>query len=154
MFFRYLEREQNKTLMKNFKTILIVTLILDVLQYIPLIIAKTGGAMQEQMISDLGIEGLADSAAGMQVLDVMLYIFGFIMAGTIAAVVYSLTLKSLEGLKAATFVLFIIHLFWTLPDFVTLLSGGSQHPPIIFMVLTLIPIIGLFYVSRNGIVKS
>jgi hypothetical protein len=53
------------------------------------------------------------------------------MAGTIAAVVYSLTLKTLEGLKAATFVLFIIHLFWTLPDFVTLLSGGSQHPPII-----------------------
>ena len=143
-----------KTLMKNFKTILIVTLILDVLQYIPLIIAKTGGAMQEQMISDLAIEGLAESTAGMAVLDVMLYVFGFIMAGTIAAVIYSLTIKTLEGLKAAAFVLFIIHLFWTLPDFVTLLSGGSQHPPLIFMILTLLPIIGLFYVSRNGELKS
>lgn len=140
--------------MKNFKTILIVTLILDVLQYIPLIIAKTGGSMQEQMISDMGIEGLAESTAGMAVLDVMMYIFGFIMAGTIAAVIYSLTLKTLEGLKAATFVLFVIHLFWTLPDFITLLSGGSQHPPLLFMILTLLPIIGLFYVSRNGELKS
>ena len=69
--------------------------------------------MQEQMISDLGIEGLAESTAGMAVLDVMMYIFGFIMAGTIAAVIYSLTLKTLEGLKAATFVLFVIH---TLPS--------------------------------------
>ena len=143
-----------KTLMKNFKTILIVTLIVDVLQYIPLIIAKAGGAMQEQMISDMDIEGLAESTAGMQVLDIMLYIFGFIMAGTIVAVIYSLTLKTLEGLKAATFVLFVIHLFWTLPDFITLLSGGSQHPPLLFMILTLIPIIGLFYVSRNGELKS
>ena len=143
-----------KTLMKNFKTILIVTLIVDVLQYIPLIIAKAGGAMQEKMISDMDIEGLAESTAGMQVLDIMLYIFGFIMAGTIVAVIYSLTLKTLEGLKAATFVLFVIHLFWTLPDFVTLLSGGAQHPPVVFMILTLIPIIGLFYVSRNGILKS
>ena len=85
-----------KTLMKNFKTILIVTLIVDVLQYIPLIIAKAGGAMQEKMISDMDIEGLAESAAGMQVLDIMLYIFGFIMAGTIVAVIYSLTLKSIQ----------------------------------------------------------
>ena len=47
--------------MKNFKTILIVTLILDVIQFIPLVLAKMGGEMKNQMISDFNIEGLASS---------------------------------------------------------------------------------------------
>ena len=139
--------------MKNFKTILIVTLILDIIQFIPLVLAKMGGEMKNQMISDFNIEGLSSSAPAIEVLDMMLYIFGFIWLGTLISVLYSLKLKSLEGLKAATFILFIIHLFWTLPDFVTLLSGGSAHPPIIIMILTLIPVIGLFYVSQKGELK-
>ena len=84
----------------------------------------------------------------------MLYIFGFIYLGTVLSVVYSLKLKTLEGLKSATFILFIVHLLWTLPDFVTLLSGGSAHPPIIIMILTLIPVIGLYYVSQKGELKA
>ena len=116
--------------MRNFKTILIVTLILDVIQFIPLVLAKIGGEMKNQMISDFNIEGLSSSAPAIEVLDMMLYIFGFIWFGTLISVLYSLKLKTLEGLKSATFILFIVHLFWTLPDFVTLLSGGSAHPPI------------------------
>ena len=103
--------------MKNFKTILIVTLILDVLQYIPLIIAQTGGSMQEQMISDMGIEGLAESTAGMAVLDVMMYIFGFIIYNNCSSDLL-INSKNSRGTKAATFILFVIHLFWTLPDFI------------------------------------
>jgi len=140
--------------MKNFKTILIVTLILDVIQFIPLVLAKMGGEMKNQMISDFNIEGLADSAPALEVLDIMLYIFGFIYLGTVIAVMYTLGLKTFEALKSATFILFIVHLFWTLPDFVTLLSGGSSHPPIIIMVLTLIPVIGLLYVSQKGEIKA
>lgn len=140
--------------MKNFKTILIVTLLLDVIQFIPLVLAKMGGEMKNQMISDFNIEGLADSAPALEVLDIMLYIFGFIYLGTVIAVMYTLGLKTLEALKSATFILFIVHLFWTLPDFVTLLSGGSSHPPIIIMVLTLIPVIGLLYVSQKGEIKA
>lgn len=140
--------------MKNFKTILIVTLILDVIQFIPLVLAKMGGEMKNQMISDFNIEGLADSAPALEVLDIMLYIFGFIYLGTVIAVMYALGLKTLEALKSATFILFIVHLFWTLPDFVTLFSGGSAHPPIIIMVLTLIPVIGLLYVSQKGEIKA
>jgi len=140
--------------MKNFKTILIVTLILDIIQFIPLVLAKMGGEMKNQMISDFNIEGLSSSAPAIEVLDMMLYIFGFIWLGTLISVLYSLKLKTVEGLKSATFILFIVHLFWTLPDFVTLLSGGSAHPPIIIMILTLIPVIGLFYVSQNGEVKN
>ena len=139
--------------MKNFKTILIVTLILDVIQFIPLVLAKMGGEMKNQMISDFNIEGLASSAPALEVLDIMLYIFGFIYLGTVLSVIYTLRLKTLEGLKSATFVLFIVHLFWTLPDFVNLLSGSSAHPPIIIMVLTLIPVIGLCYVSQKGELK-
>ena len=139
--------------MKNFKIILIVTLILDVIQFIPLVLAKMGGEMKNQMISDFNIEGLANSAPALEVLDMMLYIFGFIYLGTVLSVIYTLRLKTLEGLKSATFVLFIVHLFWTLPDFVNLLSGSSAHPPIIIMVLTLIPVIGLCYVSQKGELK-
>ena len=140
--------------MKNFKIILIVTLILDVIQFIPLVLAEMGGEMKNQMISDFNIEGLADSAPALEVLDIMLYIFGFIYLGTVLSVIYTLRLKTLEGLKSATFVLFIVHLFWTLPDFVNLLSGSSAHPPIIIMILTLIPVIGLCYVSQKGELKS
>ena len=82
-----------------------------------------------------------------------LYIWVYLV-GTLISVLYSLKLKTLEGLKSATFILFIVHLFWTLPDFVTLLSGGSAHPPIIIMILTLIPVIGLCYVSQKGELKS
>ena len=64
--------------MKNFKIILIVTLILDIIQFIPLALAKMGGEMKNQMISDFNIEGLANSAPALEVLDIMLYIFGFI----------------------------------------------------------------------------
>jgi hypothetical protein len=39
-------------------------------------------------------------------------------------------------------------------DFITLISGGSTHPPIVIMLLTLIPVIGLYYVSQKGELKS
>ena len=140
--------------MKNFKIILIVTLILDLIQFIPLVLAKMGGEMKDQMIADFDIEGLANSAPALEVMDLMLYIFGFIFLGTILSVIYSLRLKTLDGLKSATFVLFIVHLFWTLPDLVTLISGGSAHPPYVIMILTLIPVVGLYYVSQKGELKS
>jgi hypothetical protein len=113
-----------------------------------------GGEMKNQMISDFNIEGLASSPPALEVLDIMLYIFGFIYLGTVISVLYTLKLKTLEGLKSSTFILFIVHLFWTLPDFVTLLSGGSAHPPIVIMILTLIPVVGLYYVSQKGELKS
>ena len=140
--------------MKNFRIVLIVTLILDIIQFIPLVLAQMGGEMKKQMISDLNIDGLTDSVPGLEVLDMMLYILGFIYLGNLLSVVYTLRLKTLESLKSATFVLFIVHLFWTLPDFVSLLGGSSAHPPIIIMVLTLIPVIGLYYVSQKGELKS
>ena len=140
--------------MKNFRTILIVTLILDVIQVIPLFIAKAGSAMKDQMISDFNIDGLAESAPALEVMDIMLHIFGYVFLGLVISVIYSLRLKTKEALKSATFILFIVHLFLTLPYFVTLIQGGSAHPPLIIMVLTLIPVVGLFYVSQNGELKS
>lgn len=140
--------------MKNFRTILIVTLILDIIQFIPLVLAKMGGEMKVQMINDFNIEGLSSSAPALEVLDLMLYIFGFIYLGTVISVIYALRLKTIEGLKSATFILFLVHLFWTLPDFVTLISGGSAHPPIVIMILTIIPLVGLYYVSQKGELKS
>ena len=136
--------------MKNFKTILLVTLILDVLQSIPIFLAVMGGEIKNQFISDFNIEGLASSSQGIAVLDLMLYVFAFIFLGVILSVIYTIRLKTLDGLKSACFVLFIIHLFWTLPDFITLISGGSAHPPIIIMIISIIPVVGLYYVSQKG----
>ena len=139
--------------MKNFKTILIVTLILDVIQFLPIALVSLGGEMKNQLISDFKIEGLANSAPALEVLEIMFYVFGFIYLGTVLSVLYTLRLKTLDSLKSATFILFIVHLFWTLPDFITLASGGSTHPPIIIMLLTLIPVVGLYYVSQKGELK-
>ena len=63
-------------------------------------------------------------------------------------------LKNVESLKTATFLLFITHLFWTLPDIVHFATGGSLHPPIPVMVLSLVGIGILFYASQKGEVAS
>ena len=136
--------------MKKFKTILIVTLILDILQTIPLIMVKMGGEMKDEMIASMGIDGLSDSAPGIFLLETMMFVFTFIMVGTLVSIFYTLRLKNVESLKTASFLLFISHLFWTMPDFINLASGSPSHPPILFMVISLIPVIGLFYVSRKG----
>ena len=72
----------------------------------------------------------------------------------------SLKLPNLQGVHARVeslsgpFDLICSRAFASLPDFVTLLSGGSAHPPIIIMILTLIPVVGLYYVSQKGELKS
>ena len=100
------------------------------------------------------IDGLAESDRALEVMDIMLHIFGYVFLGFVISVIYSLRLKTKKALKSATFILFIVHLFWTLPDFVTLIQGVSAHPPIIIMVFTLIPVVGLFFVSQKGELKS
>jgi hypothetical protein len=136
--------------MKNFRTILVVTLILDILQSIPLFLAMSGGEMKEMMIADMGIEGLSENVGAMAILDAMLFVFAFIMAGYLAATIFALSLKELGSLKAAAFILAILHSAWTLPDFISLLTGSNAHPPLPLMILSLLPIIGLIYVSKNG----
>jgi hypothetical protein len=140
--------------MKNFKNILVLTLILDLLQSFPLLLAMSGGEMKEMMIADMGVEGLAKNAGAIAILDTMLFVFAFIMLGYLAATIYALTLKELSSLKAATFLLGILHVAWTLPDFISLLMGSSAHAPIPLMIVSLLPIIGLFYVARNGKLKT
>ena len=140
--------------MKNFRNILILTLILDLVQSIPLFLAMSGGEMKEMMIADMGIEGLAQNAGAIALLDTMLFVFAFIMAGYLASTIYAMRLKELSSLKTATFLLGILHLAWTLPDFISLTTGSSAHPPIPLMIISLLPIIGLFYVSKNGELKT
>lgn len=139
--------------MKNFRNILILTLILDLVQSIPLFLAMSGGEMKEMMIADMGVEGLAENAGAIAILDTMLFVFAFIMAGYLASTIYAMRLKELSSLKTATFLLGIIHLAWTLPDFISSIMGSSAHPPIPLMIVSLLPIIGLFYVAKNGELK-
>jgi hypothetical protein len=66
---------------------LVVTLIIDLIQFIPLVLVKLGGDIKNQIIIDFNIKGLASSAPALEVLDIMFYIFGFIYLGTILSVV-------------------------------------------------------------------
>ena len=150
----YLPIKTKTIQMKNFKTLLIVTLIIDVLQFAPLILFKVGGEMKSMMIEDIGIDGLAGNAAAMSIMDTMMTVFGFIGLGVLCSIVYTMRLKNVESLKTATFLLFITHLFWTLPDVVHLAMGSSLHPPIPVMVISLIGIGILFYASQKGEVAS
>tara|TARA_Y100000385_G_scaffold242294_1_gene259200 strand:+ start:1957 stop:2538 length:582 start_codon:yes stop_codon:yes gene_type:complete len=150
----YLEIKTKTIQMKNFKTLLIVSLIIDVLQFAPLILFKMGGEMKTMMIEDMGITGLAGNAVAMNIIDTMMTVFGFIGIGIICSIVYALRLKSEESLKTATFLLFITHLFWTLPDVVQLTMGGSFHPPIPVMIMSFVGIGILFYASQKGEVVS
>ena len=115
----------------------------------------SGGEMKEMMIADMGVEGLAENTGAIAILDTMLFVFAFIMVGYLASTIYALTLKELSSLKTATFILVpILHLAWTLPDFISLSTGSNAHPPIPLMIVSLLPIIGLFYVSKNGQLKT
>ena len=107
----YLPIKTKTIQMKNFKTLLMVTLIIDVLQFAPLILFKVGGEMKTMMIEDIGIDGLAGNAAAMSIMDTMMTVFGFIGLGVLCSIVYTMRLKSVESLKTATFLLFITHLF-------------------------------------------
>ena len=140
--------------MKNFRNILILTLILDLVQSIPLFLAMSGGEMKEMMIADMGIEGLEENTGAIAVLDTTLFIFAFIMLGTLASTIYTMRLKELGSLKTATFLLGIFHLAWTLPDFVNLITGANGHAPIPLMIASLLPVVGLFFVSKNGELKT
>tara|TARA_B100001093_G_scaffold520527_1_gene617803 strand:+ start:5975 stop:6397 length:423 start_codon:yes stop_codon:yes gene_type:complete len=136
--------------MKKIKTLLIITLIFDLLQFIPLILIKISDDFKGEMIGDFKIEGLMSSQPALEVLDIMFSVIGFISLGIVLSVIYTMRLKHIEALKAACFILFIVHLFWTLPDFITLISGGSTHPPIPVMIISLIPVLSLLYASKYG----
>ena len=140
--------------MKNFKTIFIITLVLDIVQFIPLFLALSGGEMKAFLVADIGVDGLAESAPGMAVLDMMLFVFAFIALGYLLSIIYALRLTNIDSKKTAAILLGIFHLTWALPDFINLISGSGGHPPIVLMIFCLIPIVGLFYVSQNGIAKS
>ncbi len=134
--------------MKRIKTLLIITLIFDLLQFIPLILIKINDDFKSEMIGDFNIEGLTSSQPALEVLDIMFSVIGFISLGIVLSVIYTMRLKHTEALKAACFILFLVHLFWTLPDFITLVSGGTTHPPVPIMIISLIPVLGLLYASK------
>ena len=89
----------------------------------------------------------------MQLLDTMMTVFGFIGIGVLCSIVYAIRLKVPNHLKPPPF-FFLSPTFWTLPDIVHLATGGSLHPPIPIMILSLIGIGILFYASQKGEVAS
>ena len=75
--------------MKKIKTLLIITLIFDLLQFIPLILIKINDDFKSEMIGDFNIEGLTSSQPALEVLDIMFSVIGFISLGIVLSVIYT-----------------------------------------------------------------
>lgn len=139
--------------MKNFKKILILTLIIDVLTFIPLILSLFLDEVKAMLVADMKIEGLRESLPAMEIVDTMIFVFSFLALGYLLSVFYALRLKNQAVLKVATFILGIYHLAWTAPDCINL-ALGKAHPPVPLLILSIIPVLALFYVSKNGVVTE
>lgn len=139
--------------MKNFKKILVLTLIIDVLTFIPLILSLFLDDVKAMLVADANIEGLQNGLPAMEIFDIMIFVFSFLALGYLAAIIYTLRLKNEAVLKATTFILGIFHFAWTAPDCINL-ALGKAHPPLPLLILSIIPVIALFYVSQNGILAE
>ena len=139
--------------MKSFKKILVLTLIIDVLMFIPVILSLFLDEVKAMLVADMKIEGLRENLPAMEILDTMIFVFSFLALGYLSAVIYTLRLKNQAALKVSTFILGIFHLAWTAPDCINL-ALGKPHPPLPLLILSIVPVLALFYVSKNGVLAE
>ena len=97
--------------------------------------------MLEEMVFNQ-FPGIND--AGKEALELMHFVFGMLSLSLVAAVIVTLTIKVKESAKTAALILAVIHVGWVIPDWISIFIG-KQHPPIAIMLVTLIPVIVLFY---------
>lgn len=127
--------------MKKFKTLFLITLIIDIIAALPLVLFMFNPTMMEEMVFNQ-FPGIND--AGKEGLELMHFVFGMLSLSLVAAVIVALTIKVKESAKTAALILAVIHVGWVIPDWISIFIG-KQHPPIAIMLVTLIPVIVLFY---------
>ena len=127
--------------MKKFKTLFLITLITDIIAALPLVLFMFNPTMMEEMVFNQ-FPGIND--AGKEALELMHFVFGMLSLSLLAAVIVALTIKVKESAKTAALILAVIHVGWVIPDWISIFFG-KQHPPIAIMLVTLIPVIVLFY---------
>ena len=127
--------------MKKFKTLFLITLIIDIIAALPLVLFMFNPTMMEEMVFN---QFLGINDAGKEALELMHFVFGMLSLSLLAAVIVALTIKVKESAKTAALILAVIHVGWVIPDWISIFFG-KQHPPIAIMLVTLIPVIVLFY---------
>jgi len=76
-------------------------------------------------------------------------VFGVIAISMVIAVAVAINLKTKETAQSAALILLIIHVGWTLMDWINFVSGGA-HPPVPVLFLSLVPILTLGYAWKKG----
>ena len=127
--------------MKKFKTIFIITLLIDIIAALPLVLFMFNPSMMDEMVFSQ-FPGIND--AGKEGLELMHFVFGMLSLSMVSAVIIALTIKVKESAQTAALILSVIHIGWVVPDWISIVLG-KQHPPIAIMLITLIPVIALLY---------
>ena len=132
--------------MKKFKTLFILTLVIDILAALPLVLFMFNPSMMDEMVFSQ-FPGIND--AGKEALELMHFVFGILSLSLVAAVIVALTIKVKESAQTAALLLSVIHIGWVVPDWISLVLG-KQHPPIVIMLITIVPVIALIYGWKNA----
>ena len=76
--------------MKKFKTLFLITLIIDIIAALPLVLFMFNPTMMEEMVFNQ-FPGIND--AGKEALELMHFVFGMLSLSLVAAVIVALTIK-------------------------------------------------------------
>ena len=94
--------------MNKFKTLFIITALIDLLAVVPLILFAFNPEMMEEMVFSQ-FPGIND--AGKEALELIHYVFGVIGVSMLLAVLVSVNIKVKESAQTAAQILSIIQLF-------------------------------------------
>jgi hypothetical protein len=134
--------------MKKFKTIFLVTLIINVLAVLPLFLMPLMPSIKEELIYSQ-FEGMADNALANEIWDLFNSVVAFMAASILVVNAMGVKSKSLESARTTALILLVLLIGFTLPDWLNFFQGAG-HPPLLIMVLNLIPLFLLEYGRRNA----
>ena len=132
--------------MNKFRTLFLITAVIDLLAVLPLVLFSFNPDMMEEMVFSQ-FPGIND--AGKEALEIIHFVFGVIGISMLVAVLVAVNIKVKESAQTAAKILSIIHLGWVLPDWFNFILGNA-HPPIIFMLLSAASVLALVYAWKKG----
>tara|TARA_B100000575_G_scaffold131103_1_gene104440 strand:- start:6739 stop:7143 length:405 start_codon:yes stop_codon:yes gene_type:complete len=132
--------------MKKFKTLFIITLVIDALQFLPILLFKIMPELMDEAVYSQ-FPGINDP--GKDALMTIFDVFGVIALSIFIAVIVAINIKNKEAARSAALILLIIHIGWTLMDCINLIIGKGG-PPLPVVLLSILPIFILAYAWKKG----
>ena len=141
---------QRKTIImfKKIKTLLLISGIIDILQVLPLLLALFSAEMKTFFMED-AVKGSSQNPVASEVFSTFIFVFAFLGLAYIACVFIARSFNNIEVLQKSALLLAILHLAWTLPDFVSIVLN-KPHAPLPVMIISLVPVAALFYGWKGG----